>query len=211
MFDYSTLHWTSFLVAAFLLDISPGPDLAFILAQTLRGGRRAGFAALAGAWIGAFCHTTLAALGLSALLASSVVAFSIVKWVGAAYLVWLGVSAFLTKPSPAVNSEQRPTRSAGSVFRQGVIVSLTNPKMAIFFLAFLPQFVVPGAGPAAAQLMLHGLLIIAIAALIEPLVVLAADALVGRLRGDGRLAVWLERSFGTLMIGLGLRLAMEKL
>jgi threonine/homoserine/homoserine lactone efflux protein len=209
MFDYTSLHWTSFLAAAFLLNVSPGPDIAFILAQTLRGGRRGGFMALLGVWSGALCHVAMAALGLSAIIASSALAFSAVKWIGAAYLIWLGLSAFRT--GAAVATETPPPRPSAGVYRQGIIVSLTNPKVAIFFLAFLPQFVVAGAGPVPAQLMLHGLLIIAVAACIEPFVVLFADMAVTRLGRNGRLAVWLERAFGSLMIGLGVSLAFEKL
>lgn len=214
MFSYSLGHWSTFFVAAVLLNLSPGPDIAFILGQTLRGGRRGGFSALAGVWTGALCHVAMAALGLSALLASSAFAFSVVKWAGAAYLIWLGISAFRSTGETTGGKDIDRTRAPvafGRVFGQGVVVSLSNPKVAIFFLAFLPQFVVDGAGPVWAQLGLHGLLIIVVAAFIEPFVVLAGDALVTRLRSNGDVARWLERAFGSLMIALGLRLAMERL
>jgi len=93
MFDYSLLHWTGFLAAAILLNLAPGPDIAFILGQTVRGGRRAGFAALFGIWTGAFGYVLMATAGLSAILATSATAFSMVKWAGAAYLIWLGIAA----------------------------------------------------------------------------------------------------------------------
>ena len=93
MFEYSLLHWTTFLTATVLLTVSPGPDIGFILGHTVRGGRRAGFAAMGGIWTGALIHLAFAAAGLSAILASSAIAFTIVKWVGAAYLIYLGVSA----------------------------------------------------------------------------------------------------------------------
>ena len=109
MFDYSILHWTTFVTAAILLNLSPGPDIAFILGQTVRGGRRAGFAAMAGIWTGALVHVGFVAAGLTAILASSAVAFSIVKWVGTAYLIYLGLSAlgskggkFIMKSAPLV-------------------------------------------------------------------------------------------------------------
>ena len=91
MFDYSLIHWTTFFTAAVLLNLAPGPDIAFILGQTVRGGRNSGFAAMFGIWTGAFGHVLMAAAGLSAILATSAMAFSIVKWAGAAYLIWLVV------------------------------------------------------------------------------------------------------------------------
>ncbi len=160
MFDYSMLHWTTFVTAAILLNLSPGPDIAFILGQTVRGGRRAGFAAMAGIWTGALVHVGFAAAGLTAILASSAVAFSIVKWVGAAYLIYLGLSALGSQGGKFINDKVDISPSGLKVMRQGVLVSLLNPKVAIFFLAFLPQFVVPGMDPTWAQLALHGTLII---------------------------------------------------
>jgi len=93
MFEYTLTHWGTFFVAAVLLNLSPGPDIAFILGQTARNGQRSGFAAMFGIWSGTFLHVLLAAVGLSAILATSATAFTFVKWIGAAYLIWLGVQA----------------------------------------------------------------------------------------------------------------------
>ena len=109
MFDYSTLHWITFFTAALLLNLSPGPDMAFILGQTIKGGRASGFAAMLGIWIGAACHALIAALGLSALFMSSASAFLILKSVGAVYLVWLGIQAFRSKGSAFLPDEQVDT------------------------------------------------------------------------------------------------------
>ena len=209
MFDYSMLHWTAFLSAAALLNLSPGPDIAFILGQTVRGGRRAGFAAMAGIWTGALVHVSFAAVGLSAILASSAVAFSIVKWAGAAYLIYLGLSALRSQGGKFVNDNVESNASGLKVMRQGVLVSLLNPKVAIFFLAFLPQFVVPGAGPTWAQLALHGVLIIAVAALIEPPLVLLGARLTNKLRDNPSVGLWLDRVLGTVLISLGIKLALQ--
>ncbi|MBA4492602.1 LysE family translocator [Paracoccus sp. S1E-3] len=209
MFDYTILHWSTFLTAAALLNLSPGPDMAFILGQTLRGGQRAGFAAMAGVWLGALCHVGFAALGLAAILASSALAFSVVKWLGAAYLIWLGIAALRSGGETLLPSAQQPVASPRRIIRQGVMISLLNPKVAIFFLAFLPQFVVPGAGPVSAQLVLHGVLIIAVAALIEPPLVLIGDRLTARLRASPRIGRWIDRTLGTLLVGLGLKLALS--
>lgn len=210
MFDYSLLHWGTFLIAAVLLNLSPGPDIAFILGQTLRGGRRAGLAACLGIWTGAFGHVVMAAAGLSAILAASSLAFSAVKWVGAAYLIYLGIKALLSDGGSFFSTGAKSGTTMTAVFRQGVLVAILNPKVAIFFLAFLPQFVVPGAGPVWAQFFLHGLLIIAVATLIEPPLVLLGDRLTTGLRNNPRVGLWLDRSLGTLLVGLGLRLAMDK-
>lgn len=212
MFDYTLLHWSSFLLAAVLLNLSPGPDMAFILGQTLRGGTRAGFAAMSGVWIGALCHVAFAALGLTAILATSALAFSVVKWAGAAYLIWLGIGALRAGGEGFLPASVQPAAapSARQIVGQGMIVSLLNPKVAIFFLAFLPQFVVPGAGPVAAQLALHGVLIIAVAAVIEPPLVLLGGRLTQALRRNPQIGLWIDRTLGAMLIGLGLRLAFSQ-
>ncbi len=209
MFHYSLVHWSAFLSAAVLLNLSPGPDMAFILGQTARGGTRAGFAAMLGIWGGAFGHVIMAAAGLSVILATSALAFSAVKWAGAAYLIWLGVKALRAKGGSFF--ADTGWRDAGfmSICKQGALVGLLNPKVAIFFLAFLPQFVVAGAGPVPAQLFLHGLLIIAVAGLIEPPLVIAGGKLVSRLRADERIGLWAERSLGAVLVSLGIGLALE--
>lgn len=209
MFEYSLLHWTTFITAAVLLNLSPGPDIAFILGQTVRGGRRAGFAAMAGIWGGALVHVGFATAGLSAILASSAVAFSLVKWVGAAYLIYLGLCALRSRGGAFVNDRVARGSSGLAVMRQGVLVSLSNPKVAIFFMAFLPQFVVPGSGPAWAQLALHGGLIIAVAAFIEPPLVLLGARLTNNLRSTPSVGMWLDRVLGSVFVALGIRLALQ--
>ncbi len=207
MFDYTLIHWVTFLSAVVLLNLSPGPDIAFILGQTVRNGRKSGFAALFGIWTGAFLHVVMAAVGLSAIIATSTLAFSIVKWVGAAYLIWLGLQA-LRSGGDAFISERGPkTPNRHSIYWQGVLVSAINPKVAIFFLAFLPQFVVEGAGSVSAQLFLHGSLIIVVAAFIEPPIVILGSRLTSALRCRPRIGLWMDRGFGALLITLGLRLA----
>jgi len=210
MFDYSLLHWATFIIAAVLLNLSPGPDIAFILGQTVRGGRKSGFAALFGIWAGAFVHVLMAAAGLSAILATSAVAFSVVKWAGAAYLIWLGIQALRSDGGSFVSEDVGRSADMFPIFRQGVVVALLNPKVAIFFLAFLPQFVVAGAGPVWAQLFLHGSLIIVVAAFIEPPLVIAGEKLTGKLRNNPRLGLWMDRSLGTVFVALGVRLALEE-
>ncbi len=210
MFDYSILHWTTFLTAAVLLNLSPGPDIAFILGQTLRGGRKTGFAAMLGIWTGAFGHVLMAAAGLSVILATSALAFSLVKWAGAAYLVWLGIAALRSGGGSFVASDIKGSLDFLPIYKQGAMVGLMNPKVAVFFLAFLPQFVVEGAGPFWAQMFLHGFLIIIVAGFIEPPLVIVGEKLTTKLRNNPRIGLWMDRSLGAIFIGLGVRLALEE-
>lgn len=210
MFDYTVIHWTTFLTAAALLNLSPGPDMAFILGQTARNGRKGGFAAMFGIWTGAFVHVIMAAIGLSAILATSAVAFTVVKWAGALYLIWLGIQALRSKGGSFISEKDLIQPSFTSIFWQGTLVSVLNPKVAIFFLAFLPQFVVDGAGSVSGQLFFHGSLIIVVAALIEPPLVLAGSRLTTILKNNQRIGLWMDRSLGALFITLGISLAISE-
>jgi len=207
MFDYSLAHWATFFTAAVLLNLSPGPDMAFILAQTTKRGVPFGFSAMFGIWTGAFLHVIFAALGLSAILATSAIAFSSVKWVGAAYLIWLGIQALRSKGVHMSDGGQISPKGLMEIFKQGVLVATLNPKVAIFFLAFLPQFVEVGAGPVSAQLFVHGILIIIVAAFVEPPLILVAGKLTGYLSRNRRVSLWLDRGLGSLFLWLGIKLA----
>lgn len=208
MFEYSLLHWTTFVSASALLSLSPGPDLAFILGSTVRNGQRSGFAAMFGVWAGAIVHVLLAASGLSVILATSATAFTLVKWAGAIYLIWLGLQALLKSTDPFSTDSTVTETDNYKIFKQGVIVATFNPKDALFFLAFLPQFVVPGAGPVSAQLLLHGCLVLVVAAFIEPPMVLLGAKIGKVLNKDTRLSRFFDKCLGVMFIGLGLRLAL---
>ena len=210
MFEYDLLHWNTFLLATLLLHASPGPDMAFIIGQTIKGGKSSGFAAMFGIWFGAACHALFAAFGLSIVLATSAIAFSIIKWAGVVYLVYLGIQAIRStgsslggdngyssvKPDPIIRS-----------FKQGIAVSLLKPKVAIFFLAFLPQFVVEGAGPISLQLLLHGFLVVILAIAVEPPIIILSDRMAKSFRSSKRVGLWLDRCLGTILISLGIKLA----
>lgn len=205
----SASYWLVFLSAALAINLSPGPDLIYILSRTIAEGRKVGFASLLGVWTGALVHVSAAALGLAAILAASGVAFAAVKYAGAAYLVYLGVRALRAK-TPALG-EIRPTSRRTTLwlaYRQGVSVDLLNPKAAIFFLAFLPQFVRPELGHARAQIMLLGVLVIGVAVVVEFSAMLLAARLTRTLRGNARMSAWLQRMLGSVLVGLGLRLAL---
>lgn len=210
MFDYTVVHWMAFLSTAVLLNLSPGPDIAFILGQTLRHGRQKGLVAMLGSWTGASLHVVMAAAGLSAILATSALAFSIVKWVGAVYLIWLGIRMLLSRGDAFITKEGAGDVSKHSIYWQGVLVSALNPKVAIFFLALLPQFVVDGAGPVGAQLFLHGSLIIFVAAFIEPPLIMMGARLGDFLKRNRQVGLWMDRGLGAVFISLGMRLAASK-
>jgi threonine/homoserine/homoserine lactone efflux protein len=182
--------------------------MAFILGHTMKSGTRAGFSAVFGIWTGACIHVLLAAFGLSAILAASAIAFSTVKWVGAIYLVWLGIQALRSKGEGGFVRAAGETLGWRRIYRQGVLVSLLNPKVAIFFLAFLPQFVVEGAGPAWLQLAVHGGLIIVVAFFIEPPLILAGGRLADLFKNNTKIGLWLDRGLGALFVALGVRLAL---
>jgi len=187
--------------------------MAFMLGQTIKGGRSYGFAAMLGMWLATACHAALAAFGLSAILLASAGAFTVLKWVGALYLVWLGVQALRTRGVallPDNKSDKELAITKKKVFRQGFLVCLLNPKVALFFMAFLPQFVVSGAGPTAFQLLFHGILVVVISGVVEPPIIVIADRLSQRVRSAASVGRWLDRCLGILFIGLGLRLAFTK-
>ena len=210
MFDYTFAHWSTFFIAAILLNLTPGPDIAYVLTHTIKNGLRSGFAALFGVWSGLFLHVVLAAIGLSAILATSATAFLFIKWAGAMYLIWLGIQALRSKGSSIGLKPGQAKLSARKIYIQGVLVAALNPKVAFFFLAFLPQFVIPGAGPASAQLFLHGCLILVVGAFIEPLIIVMGVKLSNRIGQNSRVIAWMERSLGALFIGLGIRIALSE-
>src|SRR5437867_8208602 len=142
MFD--SRHFLLFLAAAFLLAITPGPGIFYVLARSLAGGRREGVLSSLGTFVGGLFHVLAAALGISAVLAASAVAFHTVKYAGAAYLIWLGVRMIRARNSEMLVSASQP--AAAGALRQGILTEVLNPKTALFFLSFIPQFVAPERG-----------------------------------------------------------------
>jgi threonine/homoserine/homoserine lactone efflux protein len=197
----------AFCVASLVLALTPGPAVLYIVARTMGQGRRSGFASVAGVALGNFGNAAGAAAGLGALFAWSSTAFTVVKWAGALYLVWLGVQALRRAPA-AVSPDAPPAGGHARVLREGFWVALLNPKTALFFAAFLPQFIAPGPSPLAQSLAL-GTLFVAIAACSDALYVLLAGSLqplLGRARGAARVGRWLT---GGTYIGLGILAALS--
>lgn len=203
--------WLVFFAAALALNLSPGPDLLYVLSRTLTGGRRLGVVSACGVCSGALVHVAAAALGLSTILATSALAFTLVKYVGAAYLIYLGIQA-LRSAGQGIELQlvARPPVSAWRAYRQGVLVDVLNPKAAIFFMAFLPQFVRPEHGAVALQLLVLGVLVVLVAIIIECALVLLASRASQALRSHRAIGQWLDRVLGSLLIGLGVRLGLSE-
>ena len=190
-----------FLLAAVALAITPGPGIAYVLARTVSGGRADGLASTAGTALGGLMHVVAAAAGLSALLMQSAGAFTILRYVGALYLIYLGVRTLLAEPERAGEVRIR-SRGARRAFIEGVVVEALNVKTAIFFLAFLPQFVDP-ALPLVTQFVVLGLVCVALNTAVDVAVVLGASAALVRWSTRGRVRSWLQRVSGTTMVALG--------
>lgn len=159
---------------------------------------------------GALFHVFAAAFGLSMILASSALAFSLVKYIGAAYLFYLAYQALQSSGFELIVESSNQRETAFESFKQGVIIDILNPKVAIFFMAFLPQFVRENSGPVSFQLIYLGLLVIAVAIVVETAYVLVADKISERIRSSKRLSIWLDRAVGAMFVTLGIKLALSK-
>jgi threonine/homoserine/homoserine lactone efflux protein len=195
-----------FLLAATALAVVPGPAVAYIVTQSVDQGRRAGLVSALGVASGGLVHVAAATVGLSALIASSATAFTVVKLVGAAYLIVVGIRRILSGEGedPEPRALRAPLRR---VYRQGVIVNVLNPKTALFFLAFLPQFVDPGRGAVWPQVALLGVLFVSVAVLSDMTYALVSDAIAGRMRRTGtgaKVRRWLT---GGVFVVLGITAA----
>lgn len=197
-----------FLATSVAITVAPGPDNLQVLARGISQGRAAGFVAALGFSAGLTFHTTLAALGIAALLRSSPLAFEIVKLAGAAYLVWIGIKALTSRG--LANAHERPPQPLGVVFRQSVIGNMLNPKVTLFFVVFLPQFVDPlGAQRIAVQMLELGLLFMAQAVVMFSLFGVCAGTIGAWLKRRPRVGVWLDRLAGATFIALGIRVALR--
>lgn len=208
-------HWPLFITAGLLLNLTPGADMALVVRSAASQGARAGAAAALGVSAGCGVHIAAAALGLSALLAGSPMAFSLLRWVGAAYLVWLGLGLWRAHAAGATGRgagpHHRPAAGHGRLFRQGFLTNALNPKVALFFLAFVPQFIQPDAPHKALAFAVLGAVFVFNSTLVNLAIAAGTAALRQRL-GDGTavqvLGRWLNRGVGALFIALGLKLAL---
>ncbi|GAC1606413.1 MAG: LysE family translocator [Ramlibacter sp.] len=204
-----------FVVAGLLLNLTPGPDVLYIVNHALKTGARAGIVAALGIGAGCFVHIFAAAIGVSALLAASATAFTLLKWVGAGYLVWVGIRMLraAAPPSQALGSAAPPLAARSeqlrSVFVRGFATNALNPKVALFFLAFLPQFIGAGVEHKPLAFLLLGLLFNFNALLVNLGWALASAWLSARVDAVRQGMHWLERGAGAMFLGFGLKLALS--
>ncbi|MBZ5492754.1 MAG: LysE family translocator [Acidobacteriia bacterium] len=198
----------AFLIAAFALNIAPGPDMLYVIGRSVSQGRRAGIVSSLGVFVGCWVHILAAAFGIAALLRSSPMAFNLVRYAGAAYLIYLGIKMLAQKTDLA--AQQLKSESLTSIFRQGAITNMLNPKVAIFFLAFLPQFIDARRGSVALQIIVLGLIFNVGGTLVNLAVAYAGGTLGELLRRNQSIARLQRRFTGLIFVGLGLRLAWQK-
>lgn len=201
-------NFVLFLAASIAITVAPGPDNLQVLARGISQGRAAGLVAALGFAAGISFHTTLAALGVAALLKSSPMAFEAVKLAGAAYLIWIGIKAIRSKGLSSAH--ERPSQPLAVVFRQSVIGNLLNPKVTLFFIVFLPQFVNPHGGQSVMLQMfeLGGVFMLQTVVVFSVFGV-AAGMIGAYLKRRPKVGVWLDRLAGATFIGLGIRVALK--
>jgi threonine/homoserine/homoserine lactone efflux protein len=207
MFDLTQI--VAYVVVVLALFLVPGPAVLLTLARSIGGGARVGIATGAGIAVGDALHTLMAVLGLSAILMTSALAYEIVKYLGAAYLIYLGICAFLEQAGDIrLPKVQRLTPLPA--FRQAILTEVLNPKTALFFLSFLPQFTSPGRGAVWAQLLVLGAIFVAMSIAYTALLALGAASVAGWLGRHSAIGRWKGRLVGSIYIGLGVQLALQE-
>lgn len=199
-----------FLAAGILLNLTPGPDTVYILGRSVAQGREAGIASALGISVGSIFHTCAAALGLSAILATSALAFGTIKLLGGAYLIFLGIKMILDRRKQLSLPSNFRRRTTVAAFRQGILTNILNPKVALFFLAFLPQFIDPSSNVKIAAFITLGLTFVATGTIWCLILAWFASGFSERLRKNETISQWLNRTAGALFVFLGLRLATAK-
>lgn len=201
--------WT-FVLVVLVLFLIPGPAVLLTLTQTVKGGLKAGIITGVGIAVGDLIHTVAAVLGLSAILMTSAVAFELVKYLGAAYLIFLGIKALFEKTKKQPEKAPGKKENSAVSFRQALLIELLNPKTALFFLAFLPQFVQPGGAPVVFQLLTLGLTFVLMSILYTTLLAFLTSSIGDKLfQKNGRMSRWQGKVVGTIYIGLGLQLVFQ--
>ena len=202
-------QWFLFLVASVVVIATPGQDMILVMSRSITHGMRAGLATAAGVSVGLVGHTLLATLGLGAILRASESLFLALKLVGAAYLVYLGVQLLRSRAQQLAVQAGAP-RSLGRLFVDGALSNVSNPKIAVFYFAFLPQFVLPGAVHPTLSVFVLGLVFAALTFLVKGPVGLGAGLLSAWMRERPAVLAWVYRGSGAVLVGLGLRLAFER-
>jgi threonine/homoserine/homoserine lactone efflux protein len=202
-------HFLTFAIATLILNLTPGPDMMYVIARSLGQGRRAGVVSALGIGTGCVFHTLAVTVGIAAVLKSSPVAFLVIRYSGAVYLIYLGIRLIVQRRTEGEVAEAAPSAPLAAIFRQGVITNILNPKVVLFYLAFLPQFVQPSKGSATLQLAVLGIYII-ISGTIVNLIVAYLSGVAGDFLRRGRNKVRMERASGAMFIALGLGVGLAR-
>lgn len=206
---FGIVHYEAFLMTAIMLNLIPGSDTMYIITRSISQGKQAGILSVLGILTGSLIHTLLAAFGLSLILAQSIVLFNIVKILGVAYLVYLGIRMLMTKESPDFDAADSKKLNGEKVYLQAILTSVTNPKVALFFIAFLPQFVsATEAGPL--PFLILGLTFTVTGGIWCSLLALFASFATQKLRNNQKFSVILNKLTGIVFIGMGLNLLRAK-
>jgi threonine/homoserine/homoserine lactone efflux protein len=203
-------QFLSFLAAALLITASPGPDNLMVLGVGMSRGRKQGMVFGLGCALGCLSHTVLAAAGVSAIIAASPLAFTALKVCGGLYLVWLGINALRSKGGAKATAVKMPDESLGRLFMKGVFANAINPKVVLFFLSFLPQFVIAEHGAVSWQIAALGVTFTVQAAVLFGLLGFFSGAVGQWINGHARAGLWLDRIAGTIFVALGMRLIVAR-
>ncbi|WP_208588879.1 LysE family translocator [Gracilibacillus suaedae] len=211
MFDFFAIDYSllpAFMLAAFIICIAPGPDMAFVISRSISQGRRYGIATAFGIQMGVLVHIVLAVLGLSAILMTSTWAFLILKYVGAAYLVYLGIQTLRDRKNVQIFTDKKKV-SVRKAFMEGALTDIFNPKVALFFLTFIPQFINPSLSSTASQFIILGLILGIIGLLVDISTAFIAS-LFGNFLAKNKTALWWQQTVsGITLLGLGAWLALD--
>lgn len=205
---FGIVHFEAFLLACILLNLIPGPDTFYVLGRSLSQGKRIGVASALGISGGALCHTFAAAIGLSAIITASQTAFMAVKFIGAGYLIYLGTKMLLSKPVSMGNPNSFGRSSGVAAFKQGLLTNVLNPKVALFFLAFLPQFIEPNTSSYFLSFMFLGCVFVTTSTIWCVGLAWLSGLASAHLKQNSKIMAYITKGTGVLLAGLGLRLAL---
>ncbi|HGF0768196.1 TPA: LysE family translocator [Kluyvera georgiana] len=208
-------HFGLFILSVFLLSITPGPDMAYVVGQSVANGRRAGLISAAGVALGSCTHAVASAVGLTALITASPLLFTVVKYVGAVYLMYLGGKMILGTFSRKSSQDDEPVverhrANTGGLLSKGFITTLTNPKVILFFISFFPQFVMPNGEHHAVSFLILGMAYALVGFMTDATFAILAGSAAGAVSRNQTLQKVLDRVVGTAFIGLGIRLALTR-
>lgn len=207
---YGIINFEAFLIAGILLNLTPGADTMYILGRSISQGKQAGVLSALGIASGALVHCLFAALGLSVILAKSALAFEIVKYVGATYLIFLGVKTLIVKSKDKFDLKNTTEKTKSNrIYVSGILTNVLNPKVALFFLAFLPQFINPEHANSYIPFLILGLTFVTTGTIWCLLLAIFSSKLSKRIRENYRLKKWLDKTTGVVFIALGIKLALD--